>query len=208
MSDKEADPVEETEIEIDSGADENPNRAERVDDKDRFAHDRKTLKDTRSAIREAVKEVKEKSEAKSAVAQTKPRHEDGKFKPSKEDKGEIEDRGQKAASPVPPAKAPEAKPAGETAPETAPQATSPIAAPATAPKEIHALWDKLPQEAQAAFAKREADMLKGVEQIKSKLKPFEDAFAPVMGQLQQLGKTPADAAVQLINWQAALANPR
>jgi hypothetical protein len=210
MSDKDQIAEEDSAIETPI-ADENPNRAERIDDKDRFASDRKSGKDMRSTIRDAFdkhREPKEKSEAKSVVAQAKPRAEDGKFVAGEQNKGMVEKPAKEAAASPAPAKESEAKPAGETAPETTPQAASQIAAPATAPKEVAAIWDKLPQEAQAVFAKREADMLKGVEQLKSKLKPFDDAFAPVMGQLQQLRKTPAEAVSQLLSWQAALANPR
>lgn len=191
--------------------DENPNRAERIDDRDRFASDRKSGKDMRATLREAFdkhREPKEKSEAKSAVAQTKPRDDAGKFTATEQNKGPVEKPAKEAVASPDPAQNPEAKPAGETAPKAAPQAQASIAAPATAPKEVAAIWDKLPQEAQAVFAKREADMLKGVEKIQSELKPFKDAFAPVMGELQQLRKTPAEAAVQLLSWQAALANPR
>jgi len=190
-------------------SDENPNRAERVDDKDRWARDRQQAKDTRSILKDAFKTHREKSEAKSEVAKAKPRAEDGKFASSQENKAPVEKPVKDAAASPESKPIPEAKESSETAPAAAPQAQpAAIAAPATAPKEVQALWDKLPQEAQAVFAKREADMLKGVEQIKSRLKPFEDAFAPVMGQLQQLRKTPAEAAQQLLSWQAALANPR
>jgi hypothetical protein len=211
MTDKDTAVVGEESAANENVVDENPNRAERIDDRDRFASDRKSGKDMRSTIRAAVdahRDPKEKSEAKSAVAQTKPRDDAGKFTATEQNKGEVEKPAKEAAASPAPVPNPEAKPAGETAPAVAPQAQQPIAAPATAPKEVTAIWDKLPQEAQAVFAKREADMLKGVEKIQSELKPFKDAFAPVMGQLQQLGKTPVDATKQLLAWQAALANPR
>lgn len=191
-------------------SEENPNRAERVDDRNRWAQDKQQAKDTRSILKAAFKEHGgEKSEAKSEVAKAKPRAEDGKFSASQENKGAVEKPAKEAAASPAPKPIPQAKESSETAAAVAPQAqSSAIAAPATAPKEVLALWDKLPQEAQAVFAKREADMLKGVEKIQSELKPIKDAFAPVMGQLQQLGKTPAEATQQLLAWQAALANPR
>ena len=180
---------------------ERPERAERIDDRhNRLGRPGKD-RDVRSAIKDAVKKVAATAEkddddqpAKSAGA-------------VKDTTDSTKDRGTKDASPstkeIPPATK-----TGETVPAAAPQAPATVAPPATAPKEVAAIWDKLPQEAQAIFAKREADMLKGVEQIKAKLKPLEDAFAPVRSQLQQLGKTEAEAASQLIGWQAALADPR
>ena len=174
---------------LETTVDDRPERAERIDDKHRL---RGHTHNIRSTIRDAVK----------AQRQAEPREP----KSAAEKANEPENRGEKSASPTA-GKVSESK-TEEPASGEPPQPASKIAAPSTAPKEVHAIWDKLPQEAQSIFAKREADMLKGVEQLKAKYKPIEDAFSPYQSQLRQLGKTEADAAKQLMEWQNALANPR
>jgi hypothetical protein len=191
---------------IASQSDENPNRAERIDDRhprDRVAGREKGRDDMRSIIKAAIKENPAEGKDVKAAGSDRQREATGKFSST----AKPEDRGaQAAASPDKPI--PETGKTGETAPSTAPQAPSAIAAPAALSKEIKAIWDKLDPAVQSEFARREADTAKGVEQLKAQFKPLQDAFAPVRGQLQQLGKTEAEAAAQLIQWQEALADPR
>ena len=181
----------------DTAVDENPNRAERIDDRhprDRVAG-KEPGRDLRSIIKGAVKETRKAAETDGRPVKDRPA-------PIKEP---LKDGG--VASPDVALKDPKAE-IGKDATGETPQAASTVAAPSTAPKEVAAIWDKLSPEHQTIFAKREADMLKGVEQLKSKYKPLDDAFAPVADQLRGLGKTHAEAASQLIQWQSALANPR
>lgn len=170
-----------------------PERAERIDDRHHHRLRGKN-RDIRSTIRDAFKTEAgpaEKQQPQRAKPDDQARDRGGKFAASPSQKE------------VPPAEKP-----SETAASPAIQTQEKIAAPVTAPKEVHAIWDKLPQEAQTIFAKREADMLKGVDQLKAKYKPIDDAFAPYQPQLKHLGKTESDAVKQLLEWQAALADPR
>jgi hypothetical protein len=209
MTDKEGLPEDlGTAGEVTSG-DENPNRAERIDDRhprDRVAGKEKG-NDLRSIVKSAMKEhdpEKEQARQKTEV-EKKPRQVDGKFTAQ----NPAQDRASaKAVEGSPAAKEiPEGAKSGETAPRLESQTQVASAAPANAPKEVKDIWEKLPQEAQTIFAKREADMAKGVEQLKAKYKPIDDAFAPHRSQLQQLGKTEADAVSQLFGWHEALRGP-
>ena len=57
--------------------------------------------------------------------------------------------------------------------------------------------------------KREADMAKGVEELKGKYKDIDTAFAPHMDAIRRHGHTPAQATAQLFGWfQALAANPK
>ena len=185
--------------------DENPNRAERIDDRhprDKVAG-REPGRDMRATIKNAIKEAaKAPKDDDPAPA---PR---GRKAAETENKPKGEDRGDKVASPEAQKEIPETAKAGETAPPVASQEKPAIAAPAALSKEVRAVWEKLDPLVQAEFVRREADSSKGVEHLKAQFKPLQDAFAPVRQQLQQLGKTEAEAASQLIAWQEALADPR
>ena len=75
-------------------------------------------------------------------------------------------------------------------------------------KEAKAEWEKLPAPVQAAVAKREADMAKGVEEIKKKYSEIDLALQPRMETIRRHGHTPAQAVNQLFAWFEALsANP-
>lgn len=126
-------------------------------------------------------------------------------------------------APVPPAKqkespAPSAKKDGvdditlkeskseESVPPTPPQATG-IPAPAALTKEEKELWETLPTKMQEAFLRRESDTQKGIDNLKAKYKPIEDALSPIRPLLQQRGLTEAHAVKQLFDWHAALSSP-
>lgn len=184
---------------------ENPNRAERVDDRhprDRIAGNQPG-RDLRSTIRNAVKKEADPA-TRTALDEDGNEVRGRRAAEAPAAKVSTKDGGESAS----PSKTEIPEKIGETAKTEVPQAASSVAAPAALSKEIKAVWDTLPEAAKAEFVRREADMAKGVDQLKAKYKPYDDAFAPVMGQLQQLGKTPAEAASQLIQWQSALANPR
>ncbi len=164
---------------------ERPERAERSTDRDpqtREAISKK--KDVRSTIRSAMKEFT----AQSPVA--KPVVKADTQTPVVE--SSIVDSNKEVS---------------ETAKEATPKVAS-VAAPASLSKETRAVWDTLPDIVKNDIIKRESDTAKGVEQLKAKYKPYDDVFAPYQAQLQQIGKTPVEAAAQLLNWQNALANPR
>ncbi len=94
----------------------------------------------------------------------------------------------------------------ETIPPTPPQATG-IPAPAALTKEEKELWANTPKEIQEAFFRRESDTQKGIDNLKAKYKPIEDALAPIRPLLQQRGLTEAHAVKQLFDWHAALSSP-
>jgi hypothetical protein len=75
-------------------------------------------------------------------------------------------------------------------------------------KEAKAAWGQLPPAVQAAVAKREADMAKGVEDLKKKQGEIDQVLAPRMEVIRRHGHTPAQAINQLFAWFEALsANP-
>jgi hypothetical protein len=100
----------------------------------------------------------------------------------------------------------EAAPAGKDGapvPEAPPVPA--IAAPDSLPKEVKAEWDKTPPAIQQAFVKREQDMAKGVEELKSRYNLIDQAIAPHNDALRQMNATPADAVNRMFLWFKALA---
>jgi len=74
--------------------------------------------------------------------------------------------------------------------------------------EAKAEWAKVPQAVQAAVVKREQDMAKGVEEIKSKYSEIDKVLAPRMEIMRRHGHKPHEAVNQLFAWFDALsANP-
>lgn len=160
-----------------------PDRAERPTDRDPQTKESITKKtDVRSTIRNAMKEHAAPVVKEPVKAPVKEAVESSKVDSS-------------------------IKEVSETAKEAAPKVAS-VAAPAALSKETRALWDTLPDIVKNDIIKRESDTTKGVEQLRAKYKPYDDAFVPYQAQLQQIGKTAPEAITQLLNWQAALANPR
>jgi len=78
--------------------------------------------------------------------------------------------------------------------------------PASLPKELKADWDKAPPAIQQAFLKREADMAKGVEELKSRYNLIDQAIAPHTDALRQMNATPGEAVNRMFLWFKALAN--
>ena len=90
--------------------------------------------------------------------------------------------------------------------QPAPQAT--VAAPEGFSAEAKAEWAKTPPNVQAAIVKREADMAKGVEELKGRYSEIDKALQPHMEAIRRHGQTPAKAVEQLFAWFNALAvNP-
>jgi hypothetical protein len=97
----------------------------------------------------------------------------------------------------------EAAPAEEAAAE--PQ----TAAPEGWTKEAKAEWENLPPVIQAAVAKREVDMAKGVEDLKKKYSEIDQVLQPRMEVIRRHGHTPGQAVNQLFAWFESLsANPQ
>lgn len=100
----------------------------------------------------------------------------------------------------------EAAPAAPT--EPAKPAAPAVAAPASLPAEAKAEWEKTPPAIQAAFVKREQDMERGVNELKSKYSLIDQALAPHTDALRQMNATPGEAVNRMFLWFKALAgNP-
>jgi hypothetical protein len=107
---------------------------------------------------------------------------------------------------------PEEAPAeGEVAPaegETPEEGGAALKAPEGWAKEAKAVWEQLPPAVQTAVNKREADMAKGVDDLKKKQAEIDQVLQPRMEVIRRHGHTPAQAVNQLFSWFEALsANP-
>jgi hypothetical protein len=132
------------------------------------------------------------------------------------EKGRFKKRGEGEAGAEPGAEPGAAAAAGEAAPEAqpgeaaitpeAPPATGAPAAPAGWSKEAKAAWGELPEPVRAAVAKREADVQKGVDQLKAGYADIDRAIAPHDAAIRQHGHTRAQAIDQLFGWFRALAS--
>lgn len=88
------------------------------------------------------------------------------------------------------------------------QETPQTAAPEAFSKEAKAEWAKTPANVQSAILKREADVQKGVDELKAKYKDIDTVLAPHMQAIRQNGHSPAQAVNQLFSWfQALSVNP-
>ena len=99
----------------------------------------------------------------------------------------------------------------EAAEGTPPAETPPkevVPAPEAFSKEAKAEWAKTPPAIQQAVVKREQDMAKGVQELKSKYDDIEKALSPHIDSIRRFNKTPGQAIHQLFSWfQALAANP-
>lgn len=69
-------------------------------------------------------------------------------------------------------------------------------------------WANVPPAVQAAVIKREADMARGVQELKKRYEDLDQAIAPRLEAIRRHGQTPAAAVNQLFAWWEALAgNP-
>ena len=88
------------------------------------------------------------------------------------------------------------------------ETASQVKVPEAFGKELGGSWATVPPAWQAAIAKREADMQKGVDELKAKQADIDKALAPHMNAIRQNGHTPAQAINQLFAWfQALSVNP-
>lgn len=165
--------------------------------------DDKKRSDLNKALKaEFEKAKREPSEARREAAARRAREEQtGKFAP---EKGQVSAKVEQAPKAVPDASQ---APAQETRsePVKAPQGST--AAPSSLSKETRAIWDTLPEVVRNDIIKREGDTAKGVEQLKTRYQPIDEALAPYRPLLQQVGKTEGDAIKQLFAWHEALAGP-
>src|SRR5258706_10186441 len=82
------------------------------------------------------------------------------------------------------------------------------AAPAAWSKEAKAAFTHLPEHVKRAVVKREADVEKGIKNLKDSYKEIDEALAPYVPMIRQFQKTPGQAVAQLFSWFDALAkNP-
>lgn len=77
-------------------------------------------------------------------------------------------------------------------------------APKAWPKEAKEVWATVPPVAQAAIAKRETDIAKGVANLKQNYAEIDAVLAPRLQALKEQGHTPAQAINQLFSWMEAL----
>ena len=96
----------------------------------------------------------------------------------------------------------------ETPAEVPPAEQSETSAPEAFAKEAKAEWANVPPSVQAAILKREQDMEKGVNELKSKYSDMDKVLQPHLEAIRAQGHTPAEAVNQLFAWMMALAgNP-
>ena len=153
----------------------------------------KKPKDVRASVRQAVKEVRERQEN----TRDKPRETtDSTASKSAPEKGDDASAGKE----IP--KTDDGKP-----PAATPQAPTATAAPASLSKEIKAQWDKLDPAVRSEFVRREADVAKGIEQLKASYRGYDEALAPLRDEIRSVGKTEAEAIRMLADWRQALRGP-
>jgi hypothetical protein len=75
-------------------------------------------------------------------------------------------------------------------------------------KDLAPVWAGLAPAVQAAITKRESDMQKGVDQLKTRYQDTDNAIAPYRETIRRFGFTEAQALTQLFQWQMALAGPQ
>ncbi len=92
----------------------------------------------------------------------------------------------------------------ETEPKPTPKATAPVAWPKAA-KEA---FQHLPESVKAAVVKREADVQKGIDNLKAQHSELDQVLTPYDPMIKQFGKTRGQAVAQMFSWFDALSrNP-
>lgn len=94
-----------------------------------------------------------------------------------------------------------------TAKEATPEAR-PIAPPKALSGELKANWDKLDPSVRKEFARLEAESAKGIEQLKARYTPIDEALAPLRDELRAIGKTEHEGVRMLADWRNALRGPQ
>jgi hypothetical protein len=99
--------------------------------------------------------------------------------------------------------------AAEGAADPASGTSQQAGAPAAWTKEAKATWDSLPKVAQQMVLKREQDVAKGIESLKSRYSDLDAVLAPHEAVIRQHGHRPREAVHQLFSWFQHLSrNPR
>lgn len=88
--------------------------------------------------------------------------------------------------------------------EPAPAPADDIPAPASLSPEAKAAWANAPKEVKEAFVKREADMQRGVDELKQRYTQIDQALAPHTDALRQMNATPGQAVDRMFLWFKAL----
>lgn len=153
-------------------------------------------KDIRATIKAAIKEHADAPKPRARDAA--PKGDDDKEPPAKEAARKSD--APEASKEIPP------KDIG-TAKEAAPEA-QPIAPPKALSEELKANWDKLDPAVRKEFARLEAASAKGVEQLQTRYRAYDEALNPVRDELKSLGKTEAEAIRMLVDWRRALSGPQ
>lgn len=168
---------------------------------------------TRSSIRKSLEDAAASFRGKDGDQETPPKDERtgrfvrGKSRPAAgadvEPEGDAEPAAEGTEAVAAPAEG--AEPTAEEAAATAAAA----AAPKTQPPEgwaadAKAEWAKVPAQVQAAVTKREADVAKGVQELRARYSDIDQALAPRMDIIRSHGHTPAQAVNQLFSWFEAL----
>jgi len=92
--------------------------------------------------------------------------------------------------------------------QTQVQPTTEAQPPSAWTKDAKAAWDDIPNHVKAAITKREADVEKGVKELKDKYSEFDKAVAPHLDEIKRFNKTPGQAVAQIFQWFEALSkNP-
>jgi hypothetical protein len=94
--------------------------------------------------------------------------------------------------------------AAEEAPAEEAPAKPEAPAPAAWAKDAKAKWADLPPEVQAAVAKREQDVQKGVDSLKAQYADLDAAIAPHAEVIKKFGHNPSTAVRQMFAWFQAL----
>lgn len=167
----------------------------------------------RKSLEDAAASFRDKDEGKETPvkdAQT-GRFVRGKSRPASggvaDDEGGAEPAATAAEGAVAAAEGGGAEPTAEEAAATA--AAAAAAAPTTQPPDgwaadAKAEWAKVPAQVQAAVIKREADVTKGVQELRQRYNDIDQALAPRMDIIRSHGHTPAQAVNQLFSWFEAL----
>lgn len=101
------------------------------------------------------------------------------------------------------AKAGEAPSADPVQQQAAPPADD-IPVPASLSPEAKTAWANAPKEIKEAFIKREADMQRGVDELKQKYALIDQAIEPHRDSLRQMNATPQEAVNRMFLWFKAL----
>lgn len=171
-------------------------------------NERPKLRDSiRAALKEHTGDAPEKDrERKPASSAERPRDETGRFAPAEKTEKPAKEAGADNAA-VEPAKELSNPDANK---QVAPQSQTAVDRPAAWGSDKSDLWSKLPPDAQAYIAKREAEVSQGFAKYgedRKRLQEYESVMTPLRPTLQGLGQSDMDGIRRMIEWQQSLAGP-